>query len=87
MEGLEPLILRLGVEILVDSEVVVDPPDDELDELLFGRLECVELILQRSQHILKDSWSVRTAKIQAGLLGLLETIAFVNVLCYQPLKC
>ncbi len=87
MEGLEPLILRLRVEILVDSEVVVDPPYDELDELLFGLLEFVELILQRSQHILKDSWSVRTAKIQAGLLGLLETIAFVNVLCYQPLKC
>jgi hypothetical protein len=87
VEGLEPLILRLRVEILVDSEVVVDPPYDELDELLFGLLEFVELILQRSQHILKDSWSVRTAKIQAGLLGLLETIAFVNVLCYQPLKC
>ena len=87
MEGLETLILRLRVEILVDSEVVVDSPYDELDELLFGLLEFVELILQRSQHILKDSWSVRTAKIQAGLLGLLETIAFVNVLCYQPLKC
>lgn len=87
MEGLETLILRLRVEILVDSEVVVDPPYDELDELLFGLLEFVELILQRSQHILKDSWSVRTAKIQAGLLGLLETIALVNVLCYQPLKC
>jgi hypothetical protein len=87
VEGLETLILRLRVEILVDSEVVVDPPYDELDELLFGLLEFVELILQRSQHILKDSWSVRTAKIQAGLLGLLETIAFVNVLCYQPLKC
>ncbi len=87
MEGLEPLILRLRVEILVDSEVVVDPPYDELDELLFGLLEFVELILQRSQNILKDSWSVRTAKIQAGLLGLLETIALINVLCYQPLKC
>lgn len=87
MEGLEPLILRLRVEILVDSEVVVDPPYDELDELLFGLLEFVELILQRSQNILKDSWSVRTAKIQAGLFGLLETIAFINVLCYQPLKC
>lgn len=82
MEGLETLILRLRVEILVDSEVVVDSPYDELDELLFGLLEFVELILQRSQHILKDSWSVRTAKIQAGLLGLLETIALVNVLCY-----
>ena len=82
MEGLESLILRLRVEILVDSEVVVDPPYDELDELLLGLLEFLELFLQRSQHILKDSWSVRTAKIQAGLLGLLETIALFNVLCY-----
>ena len=55
MEGLEPLILRLRVEILVDSEVVVDPSYNELDELLLSLLKFVELILQRSQHILKDS--------------------------------
>lgn len=52
MEGFEPLIFRLRADTLIDFEVVIDPPNNELNQLLLRLLESVELVLQRIQHLL-----------------------------------